>query len=762
MATLVLATVGATLGASVGGPLGAVLAVAGAIAGSQVGGVIDREVFGLGPGGRSVEGPRLGDLSVQSSAYGQPAPLIYGAARVSGNVIWSTGLIETRKEETKKVKGGKGGGSTKVTNVTYLYSASFAVALAARPIVGIGRIWADGKLLRDASGRLAVDGTLRIHTGDESQVPDPLIEAKEGAGHAPAYRGLAYAVFENLALAEYANRIPNLTFEVLADPGGVATLATVVLDLCDRAGLAQVDAEALEGTVHGFVLSRQMTYRQALELLMRAYAFDGAEIDGRLAFAPLARPSVAALAWDNLARTGDSPPLMTVRAQEMELPREINVRHIDPARDYQVGVQRARRTTSASRISETLDLPLVLDADAAKRAAEVALGVSWLKREAVTFALDNRWLALTPGDVITLQADGVTALLQLEDVQVGGGRIACRAAPYAAEALGSAAVGDSGGVPPQTVPELSDTVLHLLNLPSVTATDGSSPIFYAAMTSAAAGWRGAVLFRSVDAGANYEEITGSAAPTVAGTVLTTLGSGTANYWDHANTLTVALFSPQMSLESRPELAVLNGANAALVGDEIIQFRQASLDIDGHWVLSGLLRGRRGTEHKVAGHVTGERFILLQPETIAAVETTFSALGRQDLYKAVSVGALVEDADAVSFAYSGENLRPFAPVHLGGRRNGAGDLTLTWLRRSRIGGGWSDGADIPLGEESEAYEVDILDGATVIRTLAVTAPSATYTAAQQTVDFGAPQASTSVRVYQLSGVVGRGRSADKTL
>jgi len=99
----------------------------------------------------------------------------------------------------------------------------------------------------------------------------------------------------------------------------------------------------------------------------------------------------------------------------------------------------------------------------------------------------------------------------------------------------------------------------------------------------------------------------------------------------------------------------------------------------------------------------------------------------------------------------------------GVRNGTGDLAITWIRRTRFGGAWADGADVPLNEESERYEVDILDGTGAVRrTIAATAPAATCTAAQQTADFGSPQAAIALKVYQLSAVVGRGRPAAATL
>jgi len=101
-------------------------------------------------------------------------------------------------------------------------------------------------------------------------------------------------------------------------------------------------------------------------------------------------------------------------------------------------------------------------------------------------------------------------------------------------------------------------------------------------------------------------------------------------------------------------------------------------------------------------------------------------------------------------------------HVAGIRNGSGDLAIGCVRRTRIGGIWADGTDIPLNEESERYEVDILNGSTVVRTIAVTSPAANYTAAQQTADFGAPQSSVAVKVYQLSATVGRGWPAATTL
>jgi hypothetical protein len=116
----------------------------------------------------------------------------------------------------------------------------------------------------------------------------------------------------------------------------------------------------------------------------------------------------------------------------------------------------------------------------------------------------------------------------------------------------------------------------------------------------------------------------------------------------------------------------------------------------------------------------------------------------------------------TFTARAVGLMPWSPVHVAGVRNGAGDLAISWVRRTRIGGVWADGSDIPLNEENERYEVDILNGSTIVRTIAVTNPAAIYTAAQQTTDFGAPQSSVALSVYQLSATVGHGWPAAATL
>lgn len=178
------------VGQAIGGPIGAVI-------GSTLGRMIDQRIVSSLEPARQ-RGPRLETLKVQGTAEGAPLACVFGRARVTGQVIWAARFLEARRTSS----GGKGGPRT----VEYDYSLSFAVALCEGEIDGVGRVWADGRPM-DLSGV-----TMRLHRGGMAQTPDPLIEAVEGA--APAYRGTAYVVFEDLPLGPYGNRPPQLAFEV--------------------------------------------------------------------------------------------------------------------------------------------------------------------------------------------------------------------------------------------------------------------------------------------------------------------------------------------------------------------------------------------------------------------------------------------------------------------------------------------------------------------------------------------------------------------
>ncbi|MBA4351307.1 MAG: host specificity protein, partial [Rhodobacter sp.] len=209
MATIILAAAGAFVGAGFGGTvLGLSGAVIGRAVGATIGRAIDQRLFGAGS--EPVETGRLDRLRLMTSGLGGALPVVWGRVRVGGQVIWASGFTEIVSRS-----GGGGKGAPPAPTVTsYSYSVSLAVALCEGEILGVGRVWADGTEV-DAQ-RLG----MRVYPGSETQLPDPKIAAEEGADLAPAYRGTAYVVFEDLALADYGNRVPQFTFEVIRPAQG--------------------------------------------------------------------------------------------------------------------------------------------------------------------------------------------------------------------------------------------------------------------------------------------------------------------------------------------------------------------------------------------------------------------------------------------------------------------------------------------------------------------------------------------------------------
>lgn len=202
MTTLVLRTAGSLIGTMIGGPVGGL--IGGAI-GAVAGYAVDQSIFGR----TKSPMPQHAKLDQLTSNEGAPIPRVFGRVRQGGEIIWATQFEEQLTVTKQKKKGGKGGGGASQKVKTYSYFANFAVGLCEGPIAGIRRIWVDSKELD------LTKITMRVYHGEETQSPDPLMIAKEYPNPVPAYRGLAYVVFERFPLADYGNRIPQMAFEII-------------------------------------------------------------------------------------------------------------------------------------------------------------------------------------------------------------------------------------------------------------------------------------------------------------------------------------------------------------------------------------------------------------------------------------------------------------------------------------------------------------------------------------------------------------------
>ena len=713
MATLLLTAVGALIAGPIGGAIGA-------LAGQQ----IDQAIIGTG----TRKGPRLKELSVQTSSYGVAIPRHYGRMRVAGSVIWATEL----KEQREKSGGGKG----KPKVVSYSYSTSFAVALASRPIRGVGRIWADGNLLRGAAEDLKVGGTLRVHTGEGDQARDPLIASAEGTSNCPAFRGLAYAVFEGLALADFGNRIPSLTFEVFADDGAV-TLTAILGDSITGLAVAQT-ADAVLG--YSLESGSAAALVDAIgEVFPLACISQGTVLSlastAPGSITPLLLPEALVSINDGKPRTGFSH-----QRERRPVRHDAAVRYYDVDRDYQPGLQRARGQSYAGQPA-TLDFPAALDAAGARSYADRTAQEAARPRETASYRVSQADARTAPGSQVAVPGLAGRWLVESWEFDSAGIELGLRRLSAASATAEGAADAGRANLPPDLAVQPSE--LAAFELPW-DGTGASSTVSLFAAASGGAGWSGAALFAvRPDDSLIALGASGRNRATL-GMVATSLPPASPLVADLRNAPEIELAAPDLALSSVSAAQLAAGANRALIGDELIQFARATSLGDSRWRLSGLLRGRAGTEGAISGHIAGERFVLLDDAPVALDPIVVG----NTAYTRIAAVGLADTAPVIApIVLPGVSLRPLSPVHGAVEKRGDGSLILCWVRRARGAWLWLDAVDVPLVEQAESYLVTLgppaapvaqwivaeprLEiAATVAAALLAQAPGAAFTVAQR--------------------------------
>ncbi len=546
------------------------------------------------------------------------------------------------------------------------------------------------------------------------------------------------------------------------------TLSGIVSSLCNQVGANNVDVSQLTDMVDGYMVTTQMTARAAIEPLQRVFYFDAVESDSLIKFIKRGIHSAAVIPEDDLAAHDHATPTVPVtvdltRAQELELPRVVNATYYNSGNNYLQGAQRATRQVTNSQQTQDLQLAICMSDSKAKQVADVNLYLAWVERNVTKFSTSRKYGYLDPADTVQIsRSSGVTYnLLITKRTERPGGIIDWEAVADDPTVYTQTAAASSGAVAVvNTVPFIGPTHCELLDIPLLRDADNDAG-FYTAANGYTTAWNGGALAKSSD-GATYAIAETFNVPgSILGMTSTALGNFTGgNVFDETSSVTVVLQSGTLASVAR--LDVLNGMNGAVIGNEVIQFRIATLIAANTYVLSGLLRGRFGTEWRISTHAVSERFVLLSAATLQRVSASSSEIGLARSYKAVSNGQLLSDADVINFTNNANGLKPLSPVLIGGGRDSAGNLTIQWTRRTRLSGGWLNYSDVPIGEVAESYSIDIMSGSTVKRTLTSTVPTVSYTSAQQVTDFGSNQSSVSVNIYQISAVAGRGFPGSATV
>lgn len=502
------------------------------------------------------------------------------------------------------------------------------------------------------------------------------------------------------------------------------------------------------------------TSRAAIEMLMPAFHFDGVESAGKIKFVKRGGASVATLTEDDAVVADGRPALETLRGKETELPNEVAVKFIDAGRDHEINSLYARRLTGNSLNVQTLEFPIVMSADKAQQVAEINLFSAWWGRQQTGMTSNWGALKLEPTDLVTWSKTGLPSQsMRVVKKDVGAnGEIKLEMVRDEASVYTSTATGTSGDYTGQDVAYVKHSALYVLDMPLLRDQDDGYG-YYMTAAGYVSSWPGCVVYRSLDAGVIYGAIETFTTAATVGASSTALGDFLGgNVFDEINVVRVNLLMSG-TLASATEAQVLAGANTAYLGSEVIQFRTATLVSAGIYDLSGLLRGRRGTDWAMASHTSGERFVLASASTWSREVLQSADIGREVFFKPVSFGSGQADTTAQSMTFAALCLKPYSPVQPGVGRDGSGNITITWIRQTRVGGAWVDYADAQIGEDSELYDIEIYSSntyATVTRTFSdQTSQTVSYTSAQQVTDFGSNQSTIYFKVYQKSAQFGRG-------
>lgn len=700
-------------------------------------------------------GARLTESQITASTEGAPIPRVFGTSRVGGQLIWTTTFLEKVR---KKSEGGEKGAPT-IESTAYAYSASFAVAFCkGAEGATLNAVWVDGQ-------RVELDEvTYRFYEGTADQMPDPKIEAVEGAGTVSAWRGVCYVVFEDLPLASFGNRIPQITAEVTIP--GATSLDEVVRTLCVEAGYDEADVDVTilaNETDFGGVYSTPLeSPRGLIDNLLRTFHCDAVEQGNSVKFISRKAPDTVAVDLDDLIinEEGDSYGRQIVRADSIA--KRTKVDYVDVTRSYQAASVDGYAANGKSQSVNLFETRALIDTAYARNLADTLTQESMVARNRMQFTLPfgspitlNEYLSAAPGTVFTLLGRQYRIVSRTL-----GDEIEIEAEGYSADVYQTLTHASASAISYGPV-EYGQSTAIFAELPVLSA---SEPALWSPRIAAQQSpWPGSVLFYRDDV-----LNTQATFPATIGVTNSTLGYGQPWVWDRTNTVNVVITTPGRSLSSATEAAVLNGANAVAIetasGEwEVLQFQTATLEADGTYTLSDLLRGQLGTEPYIGDPtLAGARLILYDSSEWATFDGTNGLIGT-DL--SIDYGPGVSELESDNFQATtvtprGVAYRPYAPSNLSQTKQSGGDISLAWVRRTRFDGDSWETEEPPLNEEYERYRVKILDGVTIVREWDVSdATTTTYSLADQTTDFGGEQSSVSWCVQQISAIYGPGSTGE---
>lgn len=528
-------------------------------------------------------------------------------------------------------------------------------------------------------------------------------------------------------------------------------LANVVAEICEASGVTAVDPSALYGLLRGYTVEDTGTARTALQPLLLGFAFDLAERDGVVRFAMRGLPEKATITAGGVVDTGAAAGnIQTIRAAQAETSGCVRLNFVEADGDYQARAAEAIFPDEAVHSVAASDLPIVFTQGEGRAVTERWLAEARVARDTAKFALPPSMSGLGAGDVVLL--DG--ASYRIDRVEEAEARA------IEATRVETASYQPSDYVVAPVVPRAFTAPVPVfplfLDLPLLT---GDEVPQAPRLAVTATPWPGSVACYSASGDAGYTLNTLVTSPAVVGVTQGPLLSATPGVWDRGEALRVSVYGGTLSSASMDQ--VLAGANVAVIGDgssgnwEVFQFANATLVQPGVYDLTLRLRGQAGSDAVMPDDWPAGSYVVL---VTGAAPQIGLAPSLRNVAQDYRIGPAARGYDDPSYthlveAFQGIGLRPYSPCHLKAQVAASGDVSLSWVRRTRIDGDDWTAPDVPLGEAYEAYLVRVVNAAATVREVTVTQPAWSYAAADRAAD-GAG-ASFTVAVAQLSDRFGPG-------
>lgn len=542
-------------------------------------------------------------------------------------------------------------------------------------------------------------------------------------------------------------------------PGGIlyrAPLDEIVISYLSGAGVDDYDVSALAGIyIDGYRVDGVASARAALAPLQTQNLFDLRETGYGVDCCLRGSLSVATISFDEFV-VKDGTAIKVSREQESLLPTVYKLSYLDYNREYDSGEQVAVYPGVHSNTRQE-QLAVVMTAQKAAQTADVLCGLAWIERDNFTFTLPQTYLGLKVSDVITVEVSpGIYRELRINSAshnQDQAVSISAKSSSYAVYT--SSAEGIDVDPPPETIKYIGESYSVLMDIPMLAEQYQNTHGFVVAMYGRG-DWPGGVMLASGDEGQTYAPKSAFYDPGTVAQVAAPLNADDCFVIDRSGSLVISVKSG--SFYSITEEQMLTGKHYCAYGNdqrwEIIQYAHAT-ENENSVTLSILVRGLFGTEWAATLHEAGDYLVLLDDPDNQFINLPPSVVGVPQAYKSVTVGKNIADVSPQQFSYAGVNLKPLSVVNVTGERNIDGDFSVVFFARTRYGSNfWVTGSQ-PQNEPALLFEIDVLDGDSVVRTISTTTTSFVYSADDQLADFGSLPAEIDFNIYQISAVVGRG-------